>query len=45
MQEIRQLADYLPATVPEDKAKWAVDQARLFVDTVYALPDIRSALS
>jgi uncharacterized protein (UPF0332 family) len=45
VQEIRQLADYLPAQVPEDRAKWAVDQAFKFVNAVAALPDIRSAKS
>ena len=44
VQEIRQLADYLPAEVPEDKAKWAVEQARLFLATVLTLPIIRSAI-
>lgn len=45
VQEIRQLADYLPAQVPEDKARWAVEQARLFVGAVEALPSMRSARS
>jgi len=45
VQEIRQLADYLPAQVPDEKAKWAVDRAHIFVDAVKALPDIRSAMS
>ena len=42
VQEIRQLADYLPAQVPRDKAEWAVDQAGLFVATVAALSCVRA---
>ena len=45
VQEIRQLADYLPAQVPGDKAEWAVDQAHKFVEAVEALPGIQAAIS
>jgi hypothetical protein len=38
IQEIRQLADYLPAEVPWEKAEWAVKQAATFVSVVKALP-------
>ena len=44
VQEIRQLADYLPAEVPMEKAEWAVEQARAFVSAVNALPSVRQIL-
>lgn len=40
VQEIRQLADYLPAEVPADKAEWAVRQAQTFLDVVKGLPGV-----
>jgi uncharacterized protein (UPF0332 family) len=44
VQEIRQLADYLPAEVPTEKAEWAVEQAHIFVSAVNALPSVRQIL-
>jgi uncharacterized protein (UPF0332 family) len=44
VQEIRQLADYLPAKVAADKAEWAVEQASRFVEAVRALPTIQSVI-
>lgn len=43
VQEIRQLADYLPAEVPAEKAEWAVQQAHAFVAVVSALPLVQTA--
>ncbi len=45
VQEIRQLADYLPAEVPMEKAEWAVHQARIFIDAVNTLASVQSAMS
>lgn len=44
VQEIRQLADYLPAEVPTEKAEWAVEQAQIFVSAVNALPSVKQGL-
>ena len=43
VQEIRQLADYLPADVSAEKAEWAVAQAGAFVRAINALPDIATS--
>jgi uncharacterized protein (UPF0332 family) len=41
VQEIRQIADYLPDQVPLEKAEWAVQQAEIFVTTVSMFPAIQ----
>jgi len=43
VQEIRQLADYLPAEVPTEKAEWAVEQAHIFVNAVADLPSVKQS--
>ncbi len=45
VQEIRQLADYLPAEVPAEMAEWAVEQARIFMSVIEALSAIRLAMN
>jgi len=44
-QEIRQLADYLPADVSDEKAEWAVLTAAAFVAEISALPAIAAPRS
>lgn len=44
VQDLRQTADYLAEPVPPDKAKWAIQEAAMFVDGISRLliqPDAR----
>lgn len=44
VQEIRQIADYLPDEVPLERAEWAVQHAEIFITNILRFPAIQEEL-